>query len=113
MDVIYQRGRATAAEVQAGLPEPPSNSAVRALLAILVTKGHVKIEAVGSRNQYLPVQPRQQAARSAIQRLVRTFFGGSVRQAVAALLDEGDPCLSPADVTRLRAMIKEKQRGGK
>src|SRR5437870_1044287 len=87
MDIIYQRGRATAAEVKEGLADPPSYSAVRALLAILVNKGLLKIEEDGPRYLYHPIKPRQQAGRSAIKQVMETFFEGSVESAVAALLD--------------------------
>ena len=113
MDVIYQQGRATAAEVQAGLPDPPGYSAVRALLAILVEKGHLKIEEDGARYAYLPVQARIQAGRSALQRVMATFFDGSVENAVAALLEARDRKLSAAEVERLKTLIEQSRKGGR
>ena len=107
MDVIYQRGQATAAEVQSGLAEPPSNSAVRALLAILVNKGHLKIEEAGPRYLYRPTKPRHQTGRSVLRQVVETFFEGSVEKAVAALLDKSDGKLSRGDFDRLQALIDE------
>src|SRR5476649_2256237 len=113
MDIIYGRGSATAAEVQAALPEPPGYSAVRAMLAILVTKKLLKIEEAGPRYLYHPTQPRSQAGRSAINQVVQTFFAGSVGHAVAALLADADTKLSPEELARLQAIIKEKRQGGK
>src|ERR671925_464450 len=86
MDIIYARGQATAAEVTAALPDPPSYSAVRALLRILEQKGHLRHEQDGPRYVFLPTVPRDRARRSAMRHLVRTFFDGSTEDAVAALL---------------------------
>jgi predicted transcriptional regulator len=113
MDVVYQRGQATAAEVREHLPAAPSNSAVRALLAILVNKGFLKIVEDGPRYMYLPTHPRDEAGRSAIQGVVKTFFEGSVENAVAALLDARDARLSGAEITRLKALIEQARKGGR
>jgi predicted transcriptional regulator len=113
MDIVYRRGRASAAEVRADLPDPPSYSAVRALLAILVTKGFLKIEEDGPRYAYLPTHPRDEAGRSAIQRVVQTFFQGSLESAVAALLDASDAKLSSAETTRLKTLIDQARKGGR
>lgn len=113
MDVIYRRGRATAAEVRAGLAAAPSNSAVRALLAILVQKGRLKIQEDGPRYVYEPTHPRLEAGRSAIRRVVETFFQGSTESAVAALLDAPDAKLSIADTARLKALIDQARKGGR
>jgi predicted transcriptional regulator len=90
MDVIYRHGRATAAEVRDGLPDPPSYSAVRALLRVLEQKDHVRHEQDGPRYVYLPTVPRDSARESAMQRLVRTFFGGSPERAMVALLEHDE-----------------------
>jgi predicted transcriptional regulator len=111
MDVIYARGRATAAEVTAALPDPPSYSAVRALLRILEQKGHLRHEEDGPRYVFLPTVSRDRARRSALRNLVRTFFDGSPAQAAAALIDQAD--LSEADVARLAAMIEKARKEGR
>ncbi|HVC20087.1 MAG TPA: BlaI/MecI/CopY family transcriptional regulator [Vicinamibacterales bacterium] len=111
MDIVYERGRATAAEVAAALPDPPSYSAVRAMLRILETKGHLRHEADGVRYVYLPTVPRDQASRSALRGLVRTFFDGSTTQAVAALLDQSR--LSDAELERLAHLIDEARKEGR
>ena len=106
MDVIYSRGRASAAEVNAALPDPPSYSAVRTLLRILEEKGHIKHREEGPRYVYMPTQAREKASRSALRRVVATFFQGSLANAVAALVDEGAE-LSPAEFKRIEAIIKK------
>ena len=87
MDVIYRRGRATAAEVLDDIPDPPSYSAVRAMLRLLEEKGHVRHEQDGPRYVFLPIVNRDRARKSALKHVVRTFFDGSATDAVAALLD--------------------------
>src|SRR4051794_40177538 len=88
MDIVYARGAATAADVAAALPDPPSYSSVRALLRILEEKGHLKHREDGPRYVFLPTEPRARASRSALRRVVETFFEGSLASAVAALVDE-------------------------
>src|SRR6187549_3050950 len=105
LDILYKHGRATAADVQAALPEPPSYSAVRALLRILEDKGHVRHVQDGPRYVYSPTVPRDKARRSAMQQLVGTFFGGSTEQAVAALLDMSATRLSDDELERLSQLI--------
>jgi predicted transcriptional regulator len=107
MDVIYRRGRATAAEVMQELPDPPSYSAVRALLRVLEAKGHVKHESHGPRYVFLPTVPREKARRSALKQLVQTFFDGSVEQAVVALLDLSASNLSGDELNRLSELIDQ------
>ena len=103
MDVIYGRGQATAAEVAEAIPHPPSYSAVRALLRILEEKGYLRHESQGVRYVFLPTVKPSSARRSALKGIVRTFFGGSVEQTVAALL--GQQKLSPEELDRLAALI--------
>jgi BlaI family penicillinase repressor len=105
LDVLFARKRATAAEIQANLPDAPSYSAVRALLRILETKGHVRHEQDGPRYVYVPVIARDSAKRSALAHLVRTFFDGSTEEAVAALLDGESTRLSNAELDRLSGLI--------
>src|SRR5881398_2132995 len=90
MDILHARDQATAAEVLAALPDPPGYSAVRALLRIMEEKGHVKNRRDGARYVYVPRVSPQSAGRSAIKRVVSTFFQGSVSQAVAAFLEQAD-----------------------
>jgi predicted transcriptional regulator len=107
MDALHQRRRATAAEVLASLPDPPSYSAVRALLRILEEKGHVKHRREGARYVYLPRASREAARRSALKRVVATFFQGSVAQAMAALLETADTRLSDSELHDLQQTIEQ------
>jgi BlaI family penicillinase repressor len=113
MDVIYRRGRASAADVHAGLPDAPSYSAVRALLRVLENKGHVKHEQDGPRYVYVPTVPREKARQSALRQLVTTFFDGSAEQAVAALLDLSSADLSPDELARLARVIAQARKEGR
>ena len=113
MDVLHARGTASAAEVQAALPAPPSYSAVRALLRILEDKGHVKHRTEGSKYVYLARASRQAATRSALKRVVSTFFAGSVSQAVAALLEDADTQLSESELQKIEKLIQQAKREGR
>jgi len=110
MDVLYQLGDATAADVQERLPEPPSYSAVRAMLRILEDKGHVRHHEDGPRYVYAPVVARDKARKSAVTHLLRTFFDGSVEQAVAALLEGGDRAPSREEMDRMARLIEQRKR---
>jgi predicted transcriptional regulator len=112
LDILYQRGQATAADVQNLLPEPPSYSAVRALLRILEDKGHVRHQQDGPRYVYVPTLARENAKRSALHHVLRTFFDGSAEQAISALLDESSTKLSPAELDRLARLIEDARRNG-
>ena len=113
MDVLYARGEATAAEVMDKVPDPPSYSAVRALLNVLERKGHVRHEQRGQRYVFMPTIAREKARRSALQRLVQTFFDGSTEQAVAALLDMSASKLSAAELGRLKRLIEQARKEGR
>ena len=112
MDILYRKGRATAAEIQADLPEAPSYSAVRALLRILETKGHVRHEQDGPRYVYAPTLPHNNAQRSALRHILQTFFNGSAEQAISALLDDHSTRLSPAELDRLAHLIDHARKSG-
>ena len=106
LEVLYRQGRATAAEVLAAIPNPPSYSAIRAVLRVLEEKGYVRHEEERLRYVYLPTVPREKAKRSALQHLVHTFFEGSVASAVAALLDTSARKLSDDDLDRLAGIVE-------
>lgn len=112
MDVVYRRGQATAAEVLAELPEPPSYSAVRAMLRLLEEKGHVRHEQDGPRYVYLPTVNRDKARKSALKHLVRTFFDGSTEDAVAALL-QNDAGIGDDELARLARLIDGAKKEGR
>ena len=113
MDIIYRLDRATAAEVMERLPDPPSYSAVRAMLRILEDKGHLTHSQDGPRYVYAPTIAPEQASRSALRHVLHTFFDGSATQAMAALLDETASELSDGELERLAALIDEAKRDGR
>ena len=115
MDVLLEAGEASAEEVRARLPEPPSNSAVRAMLARLEEKGQVTHGERGLRYVYRPAISRQEAQRSAVSRLVRVFFDGSAAQAVTGLLGQSADQLGDAELDELAATIEQarQRRGGR
>ncbi|HEV7223560.1 MAG TPA: BlaI/MecI/CopY family transcriptional regulator [Pirellulales bacterium] len=113
MDVVYAQGEASAADVRAALPDPPSYSAVRALLAILVDKGRLKHRSQQGRYIYVPTRRRDQAGRSALRRVLDTFFEGSLEKAVAALLQGSDANLSEQDLKGLGRLIQQARKEGR
>ena len=113
MDILHARGQATAAEVLEALPEPPGYSAVRALLRILEEKGHVRHHRDGVRYVYTPKASPETARRSALQRVVATFFQGSVAQTMAALLEADDPKLTDKDLNQLQSLINKAKKEGR
>jgi predicted transcriptional regulator len=113
MEIVYRTGRATAGEVLEGLPEPPSYSAVRALLKILESKGHLKHLLEDGRYVWTPTVPRDRARRSALQSLLQTFFEGSAEKAVAALLTQSKSKLSEDELERLARLIADAREEGR
>ena len=113
MDIIYQLGEGTAAEIRAQMDDAPSYSAVRALLRLLEEKGHLRHRSDGPRYVFAPTQPREVAAQGALSRVVQTFFGGSVEDAVAALLDRDSRELSPDELERLAQLIDRAKEQGR
>ena len=113
MDILYERGRAAASEVLERLPDPPSYSAVRAMLRLLEEKGIVLHDREGARYIYRPAVSREKARRSALTRLVRTFFGGSTEQTVAALLESPTAKLDDEQLDRLARLIEEARKEGR
>lgn len=112
MDVIYKRGKATAADVQQELPENPNYSTVRAQLRVLEEKGYVRHEEQGLRYIFVPTIPREEARESALRRVIDTFFEGSAEQVVAALLDGSAGKLSDEDLDRLSDLINKARKEG-
>ena len=103
----------TAAAVLEGLADAPSYSAVRALLRILEAKGHLRHVKEGRSYVYLPTQPRQTAAQSALAQVVHTFFDGSVEATVATLLTDRDTRLSDEELERLSLLIDQAREEGR
>ena len=113
MDILYQRGKASAAEVREAMPDAPSYSAVRAMLRVLEDKGHVKHQAEGLKYVYVPTVARDKAKRSAVKHLLDTFFKESPEQVVAALLDVSSTRLTREELDRMSEMIEKAKREGK
>jgi predicted transcriptional regulator len=113
MDVLYRRGHATAAEVRAELPDAPGYSSVRKLLEILEAKGHVRHDVDGPRYVYTPAEAPERARRSALRRLLDTYFGGSPSHVVAALLELEGPALSAAELDRIATLAEDAKREGR
>ncbi len=113
MDIIYERGRASGAEVLEAMADPPSYSAVRALLRVLMEKGHLRHTKDGPRYIYIPTKPRDQAARGAMRKVLQTFYEGSTVKAVAALLDGSDRDISKEDLDRLTELINQAKSEGR
>lgn len=111
MDIVYRQNQATAADVLEALPDPPSYSAVRALLRVLEDKGHLRHQRRGPRYVFLPTVAREKARRSALTRVVQTFFEGSAEQAMTALLEQGT--LSQEDLDRLSQLIENARQEGR
>jgi len=113
MDILHRRGRATAHEVLEELPNPPSYSAVRALLRLLEERGHVRHTEEDQRYIYRPTVAPNEARRSALTHVVKTFFAGSVEDAVAALVESSRTKLSREELDRLSDLIDRAKKEGR
>jgi BlaI family transcriptional regulator, penicillinase repressor len=113
LDILYQRGKASASEVREAMTDAPGYSAVRALLRVLEEKGHVRHQAAGLKYVYLPTVTRDKAKRSAVKHLLDTFFKDSPEQVVAALLDISSTRLTREELNRMSEMIEKAKREGK
>ncbi|HLK60449.1 MAG TPA: BlaI/MecI/CopY family transcriptional regulator [Chthonomonadaceae bacterium] len=107
MDIVYERGQASALEIQEALPGSPSYSTVRTLLRILEEKQHLTHRKQGAYFIYSPIQPRQQVAQAALAQVVKTFFENSVERVVTALLSTSDTRLSAEELERLSELIEQ------
>ena len=107
MDILYQRGKSSAAEVREAMPDAPSYSAVRAMLRVLEEKGHIKHQAEELRYVYVPTVPRDKAKKSAVKHMLDTFFNDSPEQIVAALLDVSSTRLTNEELDRMAQMIEK------
>jgi len=112
LEVIYARGEASAVEVTENIPNPPTNTAVRTLLKILESKGHLKHVKRGREFIYQPMRPRGRAGLSALRRVLSTFFEGSVEQALASHLADSDTEISDEELKRLARLIREARKKG-
>jgi predicted transcriptional regulator len=113
IDILYRRGRATAAEVMEDLPGESTYSTVRTQLRVLEEKGHVRHDQDGQRYVYSPAVPRATVRKSALKHLVETFYEGSVEQAVAALLGGDGSRLSDEELDRIEDLIRRARKDGR
>ena len=113
MDAIYRRGRASVSEVLDDIPDPPSYSAVRAMMGKLEEKGELGHERNGARYVYFPVRPLEETTETVLRRMMRTFFDGSPSRAVAAVLDLSDGKLSKAELDELAELIEDARARGR
>lgn len=113
IDIVYRRGRASAAEVRDNLPDAPGYSSVRTLLSILEQKGHLKHVEQGGRYVYSPTRRRENVGRAALRRVLQTFYQGSVEKTMAALLDISESGLSAEEMKRLAKLIEEARKEGR
>jgi predicted transcriptional regulator len=107
MDILFSAGRATGQEIQEKLEDSPSYSTVRTILRVLERKGYVRHKEEGLRYVYEPVVAREVARKSALKRVLQTFFNGSAQQAAAALIDPRAFRLSRAELDELSKLIEE------
>jgi predicted transcriptional regulator len=110
VEILHRLGQATAAEVHEQMPHAPTYSAVRATLRILEEKGHVYHEADGKRFVYVPSMPKQDAAKSALEQVVNTFFGGSLEGVVRTFLSSDETSVSADELEQLSVLIEEAKR---
>ena len=113
MDIVYRLGEATAAEVRENLPDPPGYSAVRAMLRVLEEKGHLEHDQCGPRYVFHATLSVETARRSALRRLLRTFFDNSLEEAVATLLDVESSNVTEEELERLARMIDQARKEGR
>ena len=113
LEILYQRGKASATEVREAMPDAPSYSSVRTLLRVLEDKGHVKHRAEGLRYVYTPTVGLERAKRGAVKHLLETYFEGQPEQIVAALLDVSFTRLTAEELDRMTALIDKAKKEGK
>jgi len=113
VEAVYRLRRATVSEVLAELPDPPSYSAVRAMLGKLEGKGYLKHVEEGPRYLYMPAVPAEKARRTALQNLVDTFFSGSAEQAAVALLKLGDSKISADSLKFFAEQVRQAKEEGR
>jgi predicted transcriptional regulator len=113
MDALYKLGKASAAQIQAALPDPPTTTAIRTLLTILEKKGHIRHKVDGPRYVYEPRVAREKMAQRAVKSVLQTFFGNSVEGVVAALLNQQDKKLSREELDRLARLIEKAREEGR
>ena len=113
MEALYKLGRATAAQIEAEIPNPPTYTAIRTHLTILEKKGHVRHESDGTRYIYVPAVGRAEMGRRAIENVLKTFYDNSVERVVAALLNDEETNVSREELDRLAKLIAKAREEGR
>lgn len=113
MEIVYRQGPASAADIRAAMADAPSYSTVRALLRVLVEKGHLRHEGDGARYVYTPIVPRRAARKGALTQLVEVFFDGSAAKAASALLSAASADLSQDELDELSELIEAARKKGR
>jgi len=113
LEIIYARGEATALQVVGDMPDAPSKTAVRTLMRILEEKGHLTHRQEGMSYIYTPSRPRTPAGQSALRQVIRTFFGGSIQEALAAHLADDAADLKPEELEKLASLIRKARKEGR
>jgi predicted transcriptional regulator len=113
LEIVYARGEATAVQVVRDMPDAPSKTAVRTLMRILEEKGHLTHRQEGQSYIYQPSRPRMPAGQSALRQVVRTFFSGSIQEALAAHLADDHAELKPEELEKMAALIRKARKDGR
>jgi predicted transcriptional regulator len=113
MDVLYARGKASVNDVRAGLPDPPTDKAVRRMLEILEEKGLVSRRKGEREYIYRPTQSKKRAGEKALRHVIRTFFGGAIDQAFAVHLGSKENEITQEELDRLSQLIDEARQKGR
>ncbi len=113
LDVIYAAGPSSVSDVRDQLTEAPSYSAVRTMLTRLVAKGYLRYRREGMRYVYSPARQKESASKDALRRVLNTYFGGSVAQAVNALLDDRRGAVSPEEAREIQRRLAAARKAGK
>ena len=113
VEVVYRLGEGSVAEVRERLPEPPSYSAVRAMLGVLVRKEVLRSRREGNRYIYRPAVPKEKARRSALRHLLATFFAEQTSEAMAALLEVSAGELGKEELDRIAKLVEQARREGR
>ncbi len=111
MEILYRRRRASVEDVRAELPDAPGPSSVRKLLDIMIDRRLLEREYDGPRFVYFPAARAEQASRSALKQIIKTFFDNSPGSAMAALLDMSSDSLSDDEYKRLSTLLKRGRKG--
>ena len=113
MGIVFARGKASSADILEELPDPPTRGALRIMLRILEDKGHLRHCKKGRKYIYRTTVSKQRVGPSSLRRVVDTFFGGSIRKAVAAYLAQRDTDMSEEELRRLAELIRQARRKGR